>query len=92
MVATGRPTGQGERQLILDRQSHLAPMTEANELQQALSPLGTLLDGEPSMLGGHCSTRRACRPYSRNGGSPVVPNSVAAFLSNTSLLLQLVYE
>jgi hypothetical protein len=51
------PSYQSERQLIWERQSGFGGRLSTNRwpLQQASSTLCTLMDGEPSCLGGHCS-------------------------------------
>jgi len=48
------PTDQGERELMLDRQSPFPASGSSRQLEQAQSPLMTLVDGEPSLQAGHC--------------------------------------
>ncbi len=47
------PTDQGERELMLDRQSLFSASGRRRLLEQAQLPLMTLADGEESLQGGH---------------------------------------
>ena len=50
---TGMPTNQGERKLMLDRQSSFLSSRMKKVLQQAQLPLVTLVGGEQSLQGDH---------------------------------------
>ncbi len=72
------PTNQGERELMLDRQSPLCASGRRRLLEQAQSPLVTLMD-----------VFKAVKPQSAYDGSPVASTSVADFLPLTSSLLSI---
>jgi hypothetical protein len=80
-MATQLPTGQSERQLMLDRQS----AGSCRQLSQAQLALEALVGGEPSFRAGHrllqAQARKSCT------GSPVASTSLADSLHLASPLL-----